>query len=289
MRRKNVITTAVLPAGGLGTRFLPATKAIPKEILPVVDKPMIQYAVEEAEKCGVTDFVIITGKNKDSLEDHFDFATELEELLQTKHNDKMLEEIRRTNKKNFAFVRQGKPLGLGHAVSCAQPFVKSQAFLVILSDDIIDPTIPYLRSLIDIYDAYHGSVIALEEVAESDIERYGVICGDKIEGDLYKIRSLVEKPSRHEAPSNLAVIGRYILTCEIFAAIGETSKGVNGEFQLTDALNHLAQNSDVYGVVLRGKRYDVGDKLGFVKATIDFAMKREEFREELRKHIMSLI
>jgi len=283
------ISKAILPAAGLGTRFLPATKSTPKEMLPIVDKPMIQYAIEEASKSGISDFIIITGKNKRAIEDHFDVAYELEEELRQKHKDKLIGEINSLIDLNFAFVRQGKPLGLGHAILCSQSFVGNEAFAVMLSDDVVSPDEKLLTDLIDAYKEHNASIIALQEVPIENVSQYGVISGLEIDKGVFKIDSLVEKPQIEDAPSNLAIIGRYILTPDIFTILMKTTAGKGGEIQLTDALNELARNRDVFGVLFKGKRYDAGSKIGFIEANIDFALNRKEFSGPIYEYLKSIV
>ncbi len=281
------IRKAILPAAGLGTRFLPATKASPKEMLPIVDKPMIQYAVEEAISCGIEDFIIITGKHKRAIEDHFDSAHELEEKLKNSGKKRLLEEINKLSHINFAYIRQRVALGLGHAILCARPYVKDEAFAVILSDDIIDPAYPLLREMIRVYERVESPVVALEEVPESEVHKYGIIDGVREEG-VYKIRNLVEKPKREDAPTNLAIIGRYILTPDIFGILEKQKAGAGGEIQLTDALRELLRKRPIYGYPIGGRRYDAGDKVGFLKATVDFALNNREVSEEFRAYILGI-
>ncbi len=283
-----MIKKAVLPAAGLGTRFLPATKASPKEMLPIVDKPMIQYSVEEAEGCGINEFIIITGKNKRAIEDHFDSAFELEENLRQKGDKGLLDEISKHMELNFAYIRQRRPLGLGHAILCSKPFVKDEPFAVLLSDDIIDPDDSLLSDMIKIFNKYGSPVVALEEVPRSEVFKYGIIDGSDEGDSVYKINSLIEKPKVDESPSNLAVIGRYILTPDIFDELETIRLGRSGEYQLTDALNSLLSKRVIYGFLFKGKRYDAGDKLGFIKATIDFALRNDKFYDDLRDHITAL-
>lgn len=284
-----MIKKAVLPAAGLGTRFLPATKASPKEMLPLVDKPLIQYAVEEARHCGVEEFVIITGKHKRAIEDHFDSAFELEDALIKKGKKELLEEVRRLNHINFAYIRQRAPLGLGHAILCAKPFVKVEPFAVILSDDVIDPGASLLADMIRVYERHEAPVVALETVASRDVEKYGIIDGKKQPDGLYRINGLVEKPKPGEAPSRLAVIGRYILTPDIFDILEGVAPGKGGEIQLTDALRELARRRPVYGFLFRGKRYDAGDKLGFLEATVELALKDRVLSGRFRRFIVGLV
>jgi UTP--glucose-1-phosphate uridylyltransferase len=283
-----MIRKAILPAAGLGTRFLPATKASPKEMLPIVDKPMIQYSVEEAESCGIREFIIITGKNKRAIEDHFDSAFELEENLRLKGDNRLINEITKHGDLRFAYIRQGRPLGLGHAIQCAKPFAKKESFAVLLGDDIIDPDDTLLSDMIKIYNKYNAPVIALQEIPEEEVSRYGVIDGVKVENQLYRVKSLVEKPAIGDSPSNLAIIGRYILTPDIFEILEQMPPGRNGEYQLTDALNELAKQRDVYGYLFKGRRYDAGDKFGFLQATINLALKRPEFSDQLKEYITNL-
>lgn len=282
---------AVLPAAGLGTRFLPATKASPKEMLPIVDKPLIQYAVEEAVRCEIEEFIIITGKHKRAIEDHFDNAYELEEKLKTSGKKKLLEEVNKLNKIKFAYIRQRAALGLGHAVLCAKPFVGNEAFAVILSDDLIDPSCHLLEEMIRVYYEKKCPVIALDEVPLSDVNRYGIIDGD-LDNGVYRIKDLVEKPEPAKSPSNLAILGRYILTPEIFSILEKQKPGAGGEIQLTDALSKIAKKTPVYGYPIKGKRYDAGDKLGYLKATVDFALSNGElsqrFKDYLIKRVKSL-
>lgn len=279
-----MVKKAIFPAAGLGTRFLPATKASPKEMLPIVDKPMIQYAVEEAIESGIEELIIITGKNKRAIEDHFDSAHELEEKLKSTGKKRLLEEINRLSHVNFAYIRQKVALGLGHAILCARPFVGNEPFAVILSDDIIDPEYHLLKEMIELYKDLDCPIVALEEVPREDVSRYGIIDGIK-EGDVYRITRLVEKPSLDEAPSNLAIIGRYILTPDIFRILERQRIGAGGEIQLTDALQDLLKKRTIYGYPIKGKRYDAGDKIGFLKATIDLALKNPELSVPFASYI----
>ena len=281
------VKKAIFPAAGLGTRFLPATKASPKEMLPLVDKPMIQYAVEEAISCGIEDIIIITGKTKRAIEDHFDSAYELEEKLKITGKKKLLEEINKLSDINFAYIRQRSALGLGHAILCAKPFVKDEPFAVILSDDVIDPEYRLLKEMIEISQEVDCPVIALEEVPESAVSRYGIIAGVQ-EGDIYRITSLVEKPKKEDAPSNLAIIGRYILTPDLFRILEKQKAGAGGEIQLTDALRELLKKRTIYGYRIKGRRYDAGDKLGFLKATVDLALKNPEVAQPFNAYIRAV-
>lgn len=284
---------AVFPAAGLGTRFLPATKAMPKEMLPLVDKPLIQYGVEEALHSGMSNIIIVTGRGKSAIEDHFDVSFELEHLLESKGKKDLLHQVRSISDMiDVSYVRQKEALGLGHAVLRAKELVGNEPFSVVLSDDIIDAEIPCLRQMSDIYEFYGASVVALMEVPRENISAYGVVDAEPIDhqggsGRLFRIRNLVEKPKVEEAPSNLAIIGRYILTPEIFTSIESIEPGKGGEIQLTDALKHLLRSRPIYGFKFEGKRFDAGDKLGFLQATVEFALKRFDlgspFREYLKK------
>ncbi len=285
---KTTIKKAILPAAGLGTRFLPATKASPKEMMPIVDKPLIQYAVEESLSCGIEDFIIITGKYKRAIEDHFDTAYRLEEKLRASGKETILKELNKLNNINLAYIRQRAPLGLGHAILCARPFVKDEPFAVILSDDVIDPEYPLLKEMIKVYEKKKCPVIALEEVLWSEVHRYGIVNG-KQEGDVYEIKDMIEKPAPDKAPSNLAIIGRYILTPEIFKILEKQKPGAGGEIQLTDALKSLVKKTPVYGYLIKGKRYDAGDKLGYLQATVDFALKNKELSEGFKKYLVEKV
>ena len=278
----NRVRKAVFPAAGLGTRFLPATKAQPKEMLPLVDKPLIQYGVEEAIHSGVQNIIIVTGRGKSAIEDHFDVSYELEVLLETRGKKDLLEIVRSVSDMiNVAYVRQKEALGLGHAVLRARELVGPEPFSVILSDDVIDSEVPAIRQLLDVYEFYGASVLALMEVPPDAISAYGVVDAEPIYHNggrdrLFRIRNLVEKPQPGDAPSNLAIIGRYILTPEIFDSVDAIEPGSGGEIQLTDALKHLLRSRPIYGYKFEGTRYDAGDKLGFLKATVEFALKRTD-------------
>ncbi len=283
------VRKAVLPTAGLGTRFLPATKASPKEMLPIVDKPMIQYAVEEAEACGISEFIMVTGKSKRAIEDHFDYAWELEDNLRSKGEHKMLDEIRRLNHLQFAYIRQGLPLGLGHAIHCSKAFVNDEPFAVLLSDDIIDPDDKLLKNMMKLYDKYKATILALQRVPRSEIHRYGIIAGNEVKKNLFRITDMVEKPAASAAPSDLAIIGRYILTPDIFRFIETTTPGKGKEIQLTDALKALLQKKPVYGFLFEGRRYDAGDKVGYLKATVELALKSPSVKDDFRKYLLSVI
>ncbi len=285
---------AVFPAAGLGTRFLPATKAQPKEMLPLVDKPLIQYGVEEAIHSGVQNIIIVTGRGKTAIEDHFDVSFELEHLLETRNKKDLLATVRAVSDMiNVAYVRQKEALGLGHAVLRARELVGNEPFAVILSDDVIDAEVPALRQLLDVYEFYSAPVLALMEVPKEQISAYGVVDAEPVGHNggrdrLYRIRNLVEKPKAQDAPSNLAIIGRYVLTPEVFQSIETIEPGSGGELQLTDGLKHLLRSRPIYGYRFEGTRYDAGDKLGFLKATVEFALKRYDLGEEFRSYLKSL-
>lgn len=278
------ITKAIIPAAGLGTRFLPATKAQPKEMLPIVDKPTIQYIVEEAVDAGIEDIVIITGRNKRAIEDHFDYTPELEFELSHKGKTDLREQVRAiSDMVDIHYIRQKEPRGLGHAVYCAHKFLWNEPFAVLLGDDVAVCERPALRQLMDVYEQYQSTVIGVTKVPKQDVSRYGVVDPDpSFQGStgLMKLRGLVEKPPVEKAPSCYAIFGRYIITPAIFDILGNTNPGAGGEIQLTDALVALAKKEDVYALDFAGKRYDVGQKLGFLRATVDFAMMREDIREE---------
>jgi UTP--glucose-1-phosphate uridylyltransferase len=283
------ITKAVFPAAGLGTRFLPATKASPKEMLPLVDKPLIQYVVEEAVSSGIEEVVLVTGRGKRAIEDHFDVAFELEEDLKAKGKHKLLSEVQRiADMVTFCYIRQKKALGLGHAVLTAKRVVSNDPFAVLLGDDIIDADVPALQQMINVYQRYPATILAIQKVPKSQTQYYGIIDAKKIEDRIYLVNDLVEKPSPNEAPSHLAIIGRYILTPEIFTALESTKPGKGGEIQLTDGLKLLMEKQPIYAYEFEGVRYDAGDKLGFLKATVEFGLKNEEFGDEFRSYLQRL-
>ncbi len=284
------VRKAVFPAAGLGTRFLPATKAQPKEMLPLVDKPTIQYVVEEAVASGISEIVIVTGRNKRAIEDHFDAAFELEYYLNDRGKVEELAQIKTISElASVSYVRQKEPLGLGHAILCARSLVNDEPFGVFLGDDIIGQTdVPCMRQLLDVYERYGGPVIAIERVERSRVQSYGVIAGRNIGGNVWEIDDLVEKPRPQDAPSDLAIIGRYVLTPDIFPILAETRADKRGEIQLTDALRTLRGRRPMYAVEFVGKRYDTGDKLGFLKATVEFALARPDLADEFRAYLRSL-
>jgi len=283
------ITKAVFPAAGLGTRFLPATKASPKEMLPLVDKPLIQYVIEEAVASGIEEVVLVTGRGKRAIEDHFDVAFELEEDLKAKGKHKLLSEVQRiADMVTFCYIRQKKALGLGHAVLTAKRVVSNDPFAVLLGDDIIDADEPALKQMIQVYQRYPATILAIQKVPRSQTHQYGIIDAKKIDDRIYRVSDMVEKPSPDEAPSNLAIIGRYILTPEIFTALENTKPGKGGEIQLTDGLKLLQEQQPIYAYEFQGVRYDAGDKLGFLKATVEFGLKNNEFGEEFRSYLQKL-
>ena len=284
------VRKAIFPAAGLGTRFLPATKASPKEMLPLVDKPLIQYAVEEAVASGIEDIIVVTGRGKRAIEDHFDRSVELEENLKGDGKGQLLSQIRHiSNLANFCYVRQSEALGLGHAVLCAQHLIGDEPFAVILGDEIIDAPVPGLAQLIHTYKKKGGAVIGVQEVPHHEVNRYGIVSPRTLREGLHQVQDLVEKPSPSDAPSNLAVIGRYVLPPEIFFILRKTKPGKLGEIQLTDALKELARKSPMYALEVQGQRYDAGNKLGFLIATVEFALKNpslgQDFGEYLRERI----
>jgi len=283
------VRKAVFPAAGLGTRFLPATKASPKEMLPLVDKPLIQYVAEEAVGSGIESLIIVTGRGKASIEDHFDVSFELEKLLEERGKPEELKAMRAISEMaRVSYVRQQEALGLGHAVLQARDLVGDEAFAVMLSDDIIDSEKPALRQLLDIYEKYDAPVVAVFQVEGEAISRFGVIDGEEIEEGVYKIKDMVEKPAAKDAPSNLAIIGRYVLTSDIFDEIEKTTPGALGEIQITDAMRSLLKKRPFYAVRFKGTRYDAGDKLGFLIATVEFALKHEDLAPEFKEYLQSL-
>lgn len=283
------ITKAVIPAAGLGTRFLPATKAQPKEMLPIVDKPTIQYIIEEAVASGITDILIITGRNKRAIEDHFDRSIELELELERKHKNALLQEIKAISELvNIQYIRQQTPKGLGHAVLCAKNFVSNEPFAVLLGDDIVDAEKPCLKQLMEIFAEKQATVLGVQQVQRSDVNKYGIIAGEKLNEHTHQVKTLVEKPDVEIAPSNIAILGRYILTPDIFPILEQTEPGAGLEIQLTDGLKELARHKPVYAYEFSGCRYDVGDKLGFLKATVEMALKRPDLHDEFMTYLLDL-
>jgi UTP--glucose-1-phosphate uridylyltransferase len=286
------IRKAVFPAAGLGTRFLPATKAQPKEMLPLVDKPTIQYGVEEATASGVPNIIVVTGRGKNAIEDHFDVSTELESFLESRGKKDLADEVRKISDLiNVSYVRQGEPLGLGHAVLVTETIVGDEPFAVILADDVIDATPPALKQMIDVFEKAGGPVLAVERVPMEQVSSYGVIAGEpapEFGKGVYRVTDLVEKPPRAEAPSDLAIIGRYILTPDIFASLHETAKDKSGEIQLTNGLRHLLKSRPIYALEVDGVRHDTGNKLGFLKANLYFGLKRPELAQGLKDYLSTL-
>jgi len=282
------IRKAVFPAAGLGTRFLPATKASPKEMLPLVDKPLIQYAVEEAVASGIESLLIITGRDKTAIENHFDISFELEQVLRDKKKTEMFEQVRAISDiARISYTRQKQALGLGHAIFQAKDFVGNEPFAVLLADDIVDAKIPALKQMIDVFEKYDAPVIATMQVEGEAISRFGVIDAEEVEPNVFKIKDMVEKPAFADAPSDLAIIGRYIFTPDIFDAIEKTEPGAGGEIQITDAMRALLKSRPFYAVKLDGVRHDAGDKLGFLIATVEFALKREDLGPAFLKYLRS--
>ncbi|WP_088076672.1 MULTISPECIES: UTP--glucose-1-phosphate uridylyltransferase GalU [Bacillaceae] len=282
------VRKAIIPAAGLGTRFLPATKAQPKEMLPIVDKPTIQYIVEEAIESGIEDIIIISGRGKRAIEDHFDKSYELEETLLKKQKMAMLEEVQAiSNMANIHYIRQKEALGLGHAISCASHFIGNEPFAVLLGDDIVQSDTPCLKQLIDTFERYNSSVVGVQPVADQDVSKYGIVApkSTEIEPGVIHVDDLVEKPKVEEAPSNYAIMGRYVLRPEIFRILEELPPGAGNEIQLTDAIKKLNEEQIVLAYEFTGNRYDVGDKLGFVQATVDFALQRDDLKDDVRAYL----
>lgn len=283
------VKKAIIPAAGLGTRFLPATKAQPKEMLPIVDKPTIQYIVEEAVASGIEEILVITGRNKRAIEDHFDKSVELEKELESHGKDELLSIVKDiSNMANIYYIRQKEPKGLGHAINCAKTFVGNEPFAVMLGDDVVDSKVPCLKQLINCYDEYKTTILGVQQVPHKDVSKYGIVDAMHIENSVYKVKNLVEKPKVEEAPTDIAILGRYIITPQIFDILSKTKPGKGGEIQLTDALKILMQSEAMYAYTFEGRRYDVGDKLGFLKATVEFALKRDELREPFMKYLLKL-
>ena len=284
-----MIRKAIIPAAGLGTRFLPVTKASPKEMLPLVDKPLIQYAVEEAVASGIEDIIIITGRGKRAIEDHFDRSFELEENLKGNGKAQLLKDVRRISElANFCYVRQSQALGLGHAVLCARHLIGNEPFAVILGDEVIDAPVPALAQLIQVYNPGNGAVLGVQKVHRSAVRQYGIVATQRVAAGLHRVLGLVEKPTPAAAPSRYAVIGRYVLSPDIFAILERTAPGKNREIQLTDALRLLARNAPIYAQEIKGQRHDAGDKLGFLKATVAFALKDPVLGPEFSRYLKQL-
>ncbi len=284
------VRKAIIPAAGLGTRFLPATKAQPKEMLPIVDKPTIQYIVEEAIESGIEEILIITGKHKRAIEDHFDHSFELSYELKEKGKLALLEIVEQvSNLADIHYIRQKEQLGLGHAILCAKSFVGNEPFAVLLGDDVVRTEgAPCLRQLMDVYDRYNNTVIGVQEVDKNQIDKYGIVTGSKIEDRIFNVEDLIEKPAVGEVESNIAILGRYIIEPKIFEILEKTKRGKGGEIQLTDALIELSKLKNILAYNFEGRRYDVGDKLGYLKATVEFALEREELRDGFVDYLKDL-
>ncbi|MDT8858818.1 UTP--glucose-1-phosphate uridylyltransferase GalU [Alkalihalobacillus sp. MEB130] len=285
------VKKAIIPAAGLGTRFLPATKAQPKEMLPIVDKPTIQYIVEEAVKSGIEDILIITGRGKRAIEDHFDRMVELEEELRRKEKEELLKTVQQsTDLLDIHYIRQKTPSGLGHAVYCARKFIGNEPFAVLLGDDIVkSEQTPCLQQMMELYEEHESPIIGVQEVSDDEVERYGIVDCEPFGKGVHKVKKLVEKPTKAEAPSNIAIMGRYILTPDIFDILANTAPGKGKEIQLTDALQALSQKRDVLAYEFHGTRYDVGEKLGFIQTTIEFALDRADLKDEMEHYLKELV
>jgi UTP--glucose-1-phosphate uridylyltransferase len=284
------VRKAIIPAAGLGTRLLPSTKAMPKEMLPIIDKPTIQYIVEEAVASGIKDIIIVTGKGKKAIEDHFDTSWLLEETLKEKGKNETLKDIKQISElANIFYIRQGVPRGLGHAIWCARTFIGNEPFAVLLGDTIVKGNEPYLKSMIELFEQYQTSIIGIKTVEKHEVSRYGIVGGEKIEDSIYKIDRLIEKPAPEQAPTNLAILGRYILTPKVFDLLEKQKPGVGNEIQLTDALESLLIYENIYAKILDGKSYDIGEKIGYLKTMIDFALDRDDLKEEILDYLQKLI
>ena len=285
------VRKAIIPAAGLGTRFLPATKAMPKEMLPIVDKPTIQYIIEEAIASGIEEILIITGKSKRAIEDHFDRSRDLEISLEESGKKELLDIVKNISEMvDIHYIRQKDPKGLGHAIYCARTFVGSEPFAVLLGDDIVyNPEKPCLKQMIEVYDKYKTSILGVQEVSREDVSKYGIVDGKNIDDRLYTVKDLVEKPSKENAPSNVAILGRYIINPAIFEILENTKPGKGGEIQLTDGLKELSQKEAIYAYEFEGRRYDVGNKQGFLEATVEHALRREDLREEFLEYLTEIV
>lgn len=284
------VKKAIIPAAGLGTRFLPATKAQPKEMLPIVDKPTIQYIIEEAVNSGIEDILIITGRNKRAIEDHFDKSVELEISLEEHGKTELLKMVRDiSDMVNIHYIRQKEPKGLGQAIYCAKSFINNEPFAVLLGDDVVYSDKPCLLQLMEVYEEFESSILGVQEVELDEVNKYGIVSGEKIRDNLYKVENLVEKPSKDKSPSNVAILGRYIINPEIFGFLEKTEPGAGGEIQLTDALNELVKKEKMYAYIFEGKRYDVGDKLGFLKANVEYALRKDELKDEFKEYLKSIL
>lgn len=280
------VKKAVIPAAGFGTRFLPATKAVPKEMLPIIDKPTIQYIAEEAVNAGIEELLIIVSRGKDAIINHFDKAFELETILERDGKEEMLNAVREVSDKlNVCFVRQQEQKGLGHAVLCAKTFVGNEPFAVMLGDDVVVSEKPCIGQLMEQYDKYGASVLGVQKVGMEHVSKYGIVDCEHVEGRMYKLKGMVEKPKMEDAPSDVAVLGRYVITPGIFECLERTPKGAGGEIQLTDALVLLSEKEDIYAYDFEGKRYDIGNKQGFLQATVDFALSRPDLKDDFAKYL----
>ncbi len=285
------ITKAVIPAAGLGTRFLPATKAVPKEMIPIVDIPTIQYIIEEAAASGITDLLIITSRTKKAIEDHFDKSYELETELEKSGKTEVLKQLKDIRSMvNVQYVRQAEPKGLGHAIYCAKSFVGNEPFAVLLGDDVVyNSEKPCLKQMIEMYEKYNASILGVQSVPESEVNKYGIVSGEQVADRMWKVNDMVEKPKREEAPTNVAVLGRYIITPEIFTHLENTKPGAGGEIQLTDALKTLAKEQEMYAYDFIGRRYDVGNKMGFLEATVEYALRRDDLGAEFMEYLKGIV
>jgi UTP--glucose-1-phosphate uridylyltransferase len=284
------VRKAIIPAAGLGTRFLPATKAQPKEMLPIVDKPTIQYIVEEAIDSGIEDIIIVTGRNKRAIEDHFDKSYELEEELKKKGNQDLLAQVQDiSNLVDIHYIRQKEPKGLGHAIYCAKSFIGNEPFAVLLGDDIVNSEVPCLKQMISIYNEYKTTVLGVQQVPQEDVPKYGIVSCKQVDDRVYKVKDLVEKPDIEHAPSNIAILGRYIISPHIFEYLESAAPGKGGEIQLTDALRSLISNEAIYAYDFVGKRYDVGNRLGFLEATVEYALNRDDIRDDFKDYLLKVI
>ena len=286
-----VVRKAIIPAAGLGTRFLPATKAQPKEMLPIVDKPTLQFIIEEAIDSGIEEILIITGRNKSSIENHFDKSVELELELEKSGKYDLLEEVKKiSDMVNIHYIRQKEPKGLGHAIHCAKSFIGNEPFAVLLGDDIVhNSKKPCLRQLIEAYEKFRGSILGVQKVPDKDVCKYGIVDGIEIDTGIYSVKDLVEKPPVGKAPSNVAILGRYIIDSAIFDILEHTKPGKGGEIQLTDGLKLLAQKESMYAYIFEGRRYDVGDKQGFLEATVEYALRREDLKDEFMEYLKRIV
>lgn len=284
------VRKAIIPAAGLGTRFLPATKAQPKEMLPIVDKPTIQYIVEEAIDSGIEDIIIVTGRNKRAIEDHFDKSYELEEELRKKGKQDLLSQVQDiSNLVDIHYIRQKEPKGLGHAIYCAKSFIGNEPFAVLLGDDIVNSEVPCLKQMISIYNEYKTTVLGVQHVPQEDIPKYGIVSCKQVDDRVYKVKDLVEKPDIEHAPSNIAILGRYIISPHIFEFLESATPGKGGEIQLTDALKSLISNEAIYAYDFEGKRYDVGNRLGFLEATVEYALTRDDLKDDFKTYLTKVI